>query len=164
MEHNPYQAPAATVADVGVERELAGRGERLVAAIVDTIILLLILLPIMFATGYWQAAMSGEQPGFTTQLLYGLLGFALFVAVQGVPLARTGQTWGKRLMKIRIADLQDAKPSLGTLLGKRYLPVQVIGAIPIAGPLLMIVNVLLIFRGDRRCGHDLIAGTKVVKA
>jgi uncharacterized RDD family membrane protein YckC len=32
------------------------------------------------------------------------------------------------------------------------------------GPVLALVDVLLIFRNDRRCGHDLIAGTRVVHA
>ena len=45
----------------------------------------------------------------------------------------------------------------------RYFPVQLVGNIPFIGPLLGIVNVLLIFRADRRCGHDLIAGTRVVR-
>jgi uncharacterized RDD family membrane protein YckC len=49
------------------------------------------------------------------------------------------------------------------LLGLRYLPVQLITNVPLAGPVLNLVNVLMIFRGDRRCGHDLIAGTRVVK-
>jgi uncharacterized RDD family membrane protein YckC len=40
---------------------------------------------------------------------------------------------------------------------------QGVGVLPFVGPLLSIVNVLLIFRDDRRCGHDLIAGTRVVK-
>lgn len=31
-------------------------------------------------------------------------------------------------------------------------------------PFYVLVDVLLIFREDKRCGHDLIAGTKVVKA
>ena len=163
MEHNPYQAPAAAVADVADE-QLAGRGERFGAAFIDGLIMIAIVFPIMFATGYWQAAMSGQRPGLGTQLLYALMGFVIFIIVQAHPLRQSAQTWGKRVMKIRIVDLQGQQPSLATLVGKRYLPMQAVSSVPLVGNLLALVNILLIFRADRRCGHDLVAGTRVVKA
>jgi hypothetical protein len=49
------------------------------------------------------------------------------------------------------------------LLLKRYLPVQVVGSIPVLGMFASLVDVLFIFRDDRRCVHDLIAGTQVTK-
>ena len=163
MESNPYQAPAAAVADIA-DDQLASRGTRLGAALIDGLIMMAIIFPIMFATGYWQAAMSGQRPGMGTQLLYALMGFVIFVLVQAYPLKQAGQTWGKRVLKIRIVDLQGQQPSLATLIGKRYLPMQAVSAVPLLGNVLAIVNVLLIFRADRRCGHDLVAGTQVVKA
>ncbi|GAB2507055.1 hypothetical protein GCM10027084_22220 [Pseudoxanthomonas sangjuensis] len=164
MEQNPYQAPETAVVDPARDDQLAGRGERLAAALLDTVIMLVLVCPVMFTTGYWQAASSGQAPGFGMQLLYGLMGFVIFVLVQGYPLSASGQTWGKRLMKIRIVDLQGEKPSFATLIAKRYLPVQVAGLVPFLGNLAALVDVLMIFRADCRCGHDLIAGTRVVKA
>lgn len=166
QDDNPYRAPDAVVADVAVAGELplASLGERFLGALVDTVLLLALVLPIMFMGGYFQAAMTGQAPGIGTQLFYTLLAFGLFCVVQGYPLAQTGQTWGKKVMKTRIVDLDGAKPSLATLLGKRYLPVQLVGAVPFIGNLLVLVDVLLIFRSDRRCGHDLVAGTRVVKS
>ena len=162
-EHNPYGSPEAVVADLS-DIHLAGRGERLGAAIIDTIILLVILAPLMFVGGYWQAAMSGDgEIPFGTALLWAAVGFAVFVVVQWVPLNANGQTWGKRLLGIRIVDMDGAKPPIGRLIGLRYLPVQVATNVPVVGMLLALANVLLIFRGDRRCGHDLVAGTQVVK-
>jgi len=162
---NPYRAPDAVVADISTDGDLAGRGERLGAAIIDTILLLAVLFPLMFAGGYWQAAMASDgQVSFGTTLLWAIIGFAVFAVVQGFPLNATGQTWGKKLLGIRIVDLAGDKPPIGKLLGLRYLPVHAVGQVPLAGPLFGLVNVLLIFRGDRRCGHDLIAGTRVVKA
>ncbi|MGY1521775.1 RDD family protein [Luteimonas sp. A482] len=162
-EQNPYGSPEAVVADLG-DTNLAGRGERLGAAIIDTLILLVILVPLMFVGGYWQVAMSGggEIP-FGTALLWAAVGFAVFVAVQWVPLNANGQTWGKRMLGIRIVDMDGDKPPIGRLIGLRYLPVQLVTNVPVVGMVLALVNVLLIFRGDRRCGHDLIAGTQVVK-
>lgn len=164
MEQNPYQAPETTIVDPAQDGQLAGRGERLAAALLDTVIMLVLVCPVMFTTGYWQAAMSGQPPGFGTQLLYGLMGFVIFVLVQGYPLSTSGQTWGKRLMKIRIVDLQGEKPAFSTLIVKRYLPVQAVSLVPFLGNLAALVDVLMIFRADCRCGHDLIAGTRVVKA
>ena len=167
-EQNPYGTPQAKVEDVPLEGELADRGTRLGAAIIDTLILLVILLPVMFLGGYFStvaaAAAQGQRVGLGVTLLWGLVGFVVFVLVQFVPLNATGQTWGKKILGIRIVDLAGAKPPIGRLLGLRYLPVQAAGAVPLVGPLIGLVNVLLIFREDRRCGHDLVAGTRVVRA
>ena len=53
--------------------------------------------------------------------------------------------------------------TLSTVLLKRYLPMSAVSLIPILGGLLAIIDVLFIFRKDKRCVHDLIAGSKVVK-
>ncbi|MDH7452488.1 RDD family protein [Luteimonas composti] len=162
-QHNPYGSPEAAVADLA-HGNLAGRGERLGAAIIDTIILLVVMVPLMLVGGYWQMAMAagGEVP-FGAALLWAAIGFAVFAAVQWYPLDAGGQTWGKRLLGIRIVDMTGAKPPVGRLLLVRYLPVHAVGNVPVVGMVLGLVNVLLIFRGDRRCGHDLVAGTQVVR-
>jgi uncharacterized RDD family membrane protein YckC len=162
MELNPYQAPEAAVADVAQTDDLAERGTRFGAAFIDGLILLVLWAPVMFLTGYFQKAVAGSL-GFGTILGYTIGGFFAFVLVQSYPLAKRGQTWGKRMLSIRIATLDGAQPTLGALLLRRYLPVQLVNVIPGVGGLLGIVNVLFIFRADRRCVHDLIAGTKVVK-
>jgi uncharacterized RDD family membrane protein YckC len=166
QDNNPYSAPSAHVADVAPAgaQELAGRGMRLAAAIVDALILIAIMLPLMYMGGYFSGMMSGEQPGFGTQIMWAVLGFVVFVVVQGMPLNASGQTWGKKLLKMKIVDLEGRQPSFATLIGKRYLPVQAVTAIPFVGGLLGLVNVLFIFGEERRCLHDLIAGTRVVVA
>ncbi|MCF7223199.1 RDD family protein [Marilutibacter chinensis] len=165
---NPYQSPQAVVEDVAIGDDLAGRGERLGAAIIDTLILLAVLMPLMYAGGYFSQAMEaaarGQQVSIVSQLMWIVIGFAVFVAIQFVPLNASAQTWGKRLVGVRIANLDGSQPGIGQLLGKRYLPVQLVTAIPLIGNVLAVINVLFIFRSDRRCVHDLIAGTRVVKA
>lgn len=167
-EQNPYRSPDSVVAEVSTGEELAGRWIRLGAAIIDGVIMLVILMPLMYIGGYWTAAttaaQAGQQVGLGTTLMWAAIGFGLFALVQAFPLNATGQTWGKRFTNIKIVDLTGAKPTLGRLLGMRYLPVQLVSNIPMIGPFIGLANVLLIFRGDRRCGHDLIAGTKVVRA
>jgi uncharacterized RDD family membrane protein YckC len=170
MDQNPYQPPGARIEEprpASPDADLADRGQRLAAAILDTVLLLLILVPLMIFGGYIEAVMeasrAGQDPPIGLVLAWTAVGFAMFVAVQGYPLMKSGQTWGKKIMGIRIVDLAGGQPSLTHLLTRRYLPVQAVSVIPVVGGLLGLVNVLLIFRGDRRCGHDLIAGTRVVK-
>ena len=167
-EQNPYRGPDAAVAEISSSDELAGRGARLGAAIIDGIIMLVIVLPVMYMGGYMQMAMaaaqSGQKVGFGVTLMWAVIGFVIFAVVQGFPLNATGQTWGKKVIKIKIVDLDGNKPPLGRLLGLRYLPIQIVSNVPFIGPVLALVDVLLIFRNDRRCGHDLIAGTRVVHA
>lgn len=168
QQNNPYRAPAAAIVDNALDGEIAGRGERLAAAIVDVLILLAILLPVMFFGGYFRQVMdtatSGRPMSLATELAWGLVSLVVFFAIQGYPLYATAQTWGKRVLKVRIVGLDGQRLPFGRLIALRYLPMQGVGLVPWMGPLLSIVNVLLIFRADHRCGHDLVAGTKVVKA
>lgn len=163
MDQNPYGAPQSQLHetnDGGLR--LADRGMRLAAAIIDTVIAVVILLPMMFVGGYFSGIMTGVQPSYGQQAMWGLIGFIVFLAVQGYPLNASGQTWGKKMLKMKIVDLDGNKPPFSKLIALRYLPTQAIGFVPIVGTIYGLVNVLFIFRDDRRCVHDLIAGTRVV--
>jgi len=167
-EHNPYADPTTRIGDAvdGPPDALASRWVRLGAAILDTLLLLAILLPLQWVGGFLPAAINASRSGYSlptgTLILWGALGLIVFIVVQGWPLHQSGQTWGKRVMDIRIVDLDGNKPPFWRLIALRYLPLQAVGQIPFLGPLVGLVNVLLIFRADRRCLHDHIAGTKVI--
>lgn len=166
-EQNPYRSPEAQVMALpGDDDAMAGRGVRLGASLIDGVIVMIVFMPLMYVGGYFDVLMDAlrqkQQVGFGFTMLWVLIGFAMVAAIQGYPLHATGQTWGKRVLKIKIVDLAGNKPPLLTLLSRRILPTHVAGAIPFIGGLLTLVDVLLIFRNDRRCAHDLIAGTKVV--
>ena len=164
-QHNPYAAPQARVEDAPLPAgELASRWLRLGGAIIDTIFLVIVIVPLMFLFGLG-AAFTGQAPaggGFGTQLLGVLIGFGAFVAIQGYFLYSSGQTIAKKLLKMRIVDENGAKPEFGRMLGLRYAVFQFAQLIPLVGFLVGLVNVLFIFRDDRRCLHDLLAGTRVV--
>jgi len=164
---NPYQPPKSEVADVGPtdESELASRWERLGGAIVDGLLVSAVIFPIMIATGYWKQAMSGIQPSFGVQLEYSLLGLVVFAVLQGYFLQKSGQTIGKKVAGTRIVSVDENRIlPFWRLLAVRQLPVGVVSQIPVIGPILSFVEVLFVFRQDKRCVHDLIAGTKVIKA
>lgn len=169
QDENPYRSPQAALTEPAADGEPADRITRLAAAILDTIFGLAVFMPVAYFGGYFSqimdnAAAGGQVMPMGVILLWSAIGFALFVVLQGYPLHASGQTWGKRLCKIKIVGLDGGKPGLGRLLLRRYLPVSVISAIPFVGMLGGLIDTLMIFRGDRRCGHDLIAGTRVVEA
>ncbi|MBB3343533.1 RDD family protein [Luteimonas sp. RC10] len=163
---NPYQAPAAELQGE-TDEVLAERGTRLGAAVIDGLIGLAIMTPVMWLGGYWSAAMAaaqrGEQVGFGLQLLWMGIGLLMFAAIHAWPLHVGGQTWGKRWLGIRIVTLDGRPVTLARALFARYFPLQVVGGIPCLGALAVLVSVCMIFRKDRRCGHDFVAGTRVVK-
>ena len=160
---NPYAPPDSEVA-VEDPIDLASRGARLGGALIDGLLAMAVIFPLMFASGYWQRAMAGEQSVAET-IGMGALGFVVFLIMHGYLLAKHGQTIGKRLVKTRIVsiDNQDILP-FWKVVSLRYLPVSVISQIPLVGPILTFIDVLFIFRSDKRCVHDLIAGTKVITA
>ncbi len=163
QESNPYRPPEADLAvEQKIDSELASLGKRLGGAIIDAMLSLLIFFPIIFATGYWEDAMSGEVNIIST-IMFGMLGFLVFVILHGYLLHTSGQTIGKRLVGTRIVSVADNKIlPLGRLLALRVLPVWVASQIPLVGGLLGIIDALFIFGKDRRCVHDKIAGTKVI--
>ena len=88
----------------------------------------------------------------------------LVAGLQIFLLARDGQTVGKRLMGIRIASYaSDQNPGFLRIVGLRMFLPAVIISIPCVGFLFSLLNILFIFGSEKRCLHDLIAGTKVIR-
>lgn len=131
---------------------------------VDAFIQLAIGGPALLLSGYWQRALAGEV-SFGETLLLAVGGIAIFLLLHGYLLATAGQTIGKRIVGTRIVNVSDERiPKFLTLVGARYGSTWLLGSIPGVGNLYALVDVLLVFRDDRRCVHDLIAGTKVINA
>ncbi len=163
-EQNPYEAPNAELDQTSRDGTvLASRGIRLGAAVIDGVISLLVTVPLMMVTGYWERAMSGTQ-GLGETIILSLLGFGIFLLIHGYFLATSGQTVGKKMLGTQIVSVEDGSLlPLPRLIGLRYLPLAVVANLPFVGGVATIINVLFIFREDRRCVHDLIAGTHVVE-
>ena len=85
-------------------------------------------------------------------------------AYQITLLASTGQTVGKRVMRLRIVALIDASnPGFAkTVLVRCWLPAALY-AIPYLGWVFCVADNLFVFKADHRCLRDLMAGTKVVQ-
>ena len=91
----------------------------------------------------------------------GLLFLLAVIIVQIVLLTRDGQSLGKKALDIRIVVHRTGEN--GGFVPNVLLRVVVNGLLGFI-PFYPFVDILFIFRKDRRCIHDLIAGTVVVNA
>ena len=146
--------------------ELAGRGRRFGAYIIDSLIAGIVLVAVAYSNpgplGVTMLDIVGT--GGREMSVEGSIWFLIiFMAINSYLLLTKGQTLGKWMLGIRIVDAESNGAATAVkLLGLRYVLVMLVGAIPIIGGLLGLIDFLFIFREDRRCVHDLLAGTKVV--
>jgi len=86
------------------------------------------------------------------------------IVYQAVSLSSTGQTVGKRMMQLRVVNFSDASNPgfVKAVLVRWWLP-TLICPIPYLGRVFWLADGLFVFKKDRRCLHDLMAGTKVVQ-
>lgn len=150
---------------------LAPRMTRLVAAFVDGMLIMIVFMPAMFFSGYFQRA-AAQQLGIVEQLVMSMLGMVIFLIFNGYPLMTRGQTLGKMITRIQVVDYETTMLlPLHRVWAFRYLWTLPLLVITILIPgniddqlinLVTTVDALMIFGPKRRCLHDLIAGSKVV--
>lgn len=165
---NPFAPPSARVADVAAQGgtlELAGRGARLGAYFIDMIVLMLTAGLAAGVFGFLGAARISlpEQSG-VLMVLWSLLVIFLFLLINGYYLVRRGQSLGKMAIGIRIVRSDGSPVDAKRVLGLRYALNWLLVSVPFIGGIYSLVDTLCIFRESRRCLHDDIADTIVVKA
>lgn len=141
---------------------LAGRWARLGAALIDTALALGILWAASSVLP-WNPFDPTAQQDLPRQWLNLAAGFALFLLMHGYLLLRHGQTIGKRLLGLRIVQRNGQPATALRLVGIRYGSGFVATAIPMVGVVYALIDSLFIFNAQRRCLHDLLAGTIVVR-
>ena len=164
-EDNRFAPPLAHVEDV-VESgtgALAGRGVRLVAALLDALFAGIAFWILSFVTPLNWTPPAGANI-VRALIINAVVGFMIFLVLHGYLLATRGQTIAKALLKVRIVRSDGSPASFARIVGLRYLPTTVMTFVPIVGAFYALVDCLLIFRESRRCLHDNIADTIVVKA
>jgi uncharacterized RDD family membrane protein YckC len=156
-----------------VQPALAGRGKRLIATSLDHLVLILGIAP--FLVKFMSAIFALQQPGTkpdpevmravaTESIAFFVIPLFILALVQLVLLCTRGQTIGKIICKIRIVRVTGEPAGFVHAFLLRSVVMSLCTSIPIVGPIAMLVDPLLIFRDDRRCIHDLLAGTIVVDA
>ncbi|WP_377154633.1 RDD family protein [Roseateles sp. UC29_93] len=164
-----FAPPQAVVADVAAQESgevLAGRGTRLIAALIDAGILWAVLMLAAFLVPAVKDVLDtrGRNFSLTALNLSSLfLGLAAFLLVQAWPLLKRGQTIGKMLFKMRIVRSDGSRPDAWRLLGLRYGIGFVLNANGVTSMIYALLDCVLIFRESRKCLHDTIADTKVIK-
>jgi uncharacterized RDD family membrane protein YckC len=169
--YNPYAAPKANVLPAAAANvQLASLGKRLGAFLLDALVGM-----IVFGVPYVVLMMelsagdkSGQPPDFTPTaigaLVFLVLGGLGLLIINLVLLTTRGQSLGKMWLGIRIVGHPDAElPGFVKAVLLRAFVNGLIGAVPCLGPLYSIVDGCFVFRDDRRCIHDLIAGTQVIE-
>jgi uncharacterized RDD family membrane protein YckC len=166
---NPYAPPAAIVADVvpvAEEIMLAGRGVRLGAALLDSLIGgACLYLP--FLAGLLPFSAAGQRyagPGVVVGALLALVAISIWAFFTIKYVAANGQTIAKRLLGIKVVRTDGSRATISRLFWLRNMVATIPSAVPILGTVYAIVDALFIFRENRKCLHDYIADTVVIVA
>jgi uncharacterized RDD family membrane protein YckC len=166
---NPYAPPQAAVLDIvdpaaGVV--LADRGTRLGASILDGLIVgVMVYLPIIVAAVVSGAAQAGSNDppdlsGLGIGMMLAVAGFVVWLAITIKFLMANGQSIGKKACGIKVVRRDGSRASVSRLIWLRNVVNGVLGLIPLYG----LIDALFIFGEARRCLHDHIADTIVIKA
>jgi uncharacterized RDD family membrane protein YckC len=162
---NPYAAPQSALREEpSGPIELASRWQRFFAAIVDGICLAGIgILGAILIPALQKSSLGTNRTAVSIVAVVMIVGFLAVIVVNIWLLYTRAATIGKLALGIRIARTDGTQPSVGRLLFLRGLPQWLVSLIPYAGSLLQLIDILFIFGEERRCVHDHIADTIVIK-
>jgi uncharacterized RDD family membrane protein YckC len=169
-----FAAPVEPPPIIGTALEdltLASRWRRLVGAIADGGLEALCWIPTSTAMGQTMTEMIEDgafdpdqfMTAFRESIHLSLPYLGALLVLQVVLLSLRGQSVGNMLVGTRIVRAPDGERAgfLRAFLLRGCLA-RVIRQLPLIGGIFWIVDSCFIFRDDRRCLHDLIAGTKVI--
>lgn len=171
---NPYAAPTDTATPLGQNDqggELATPGSRLGAQIIDSLLFAAAAIP-----GAIVGALVGSSYHYTSETGDAKDGIGMFAVILGMGtgmifyfyqcylIANSGQTLGKRWSDVRIVLENGDPPGFMRGVVLRSWLLLLLRVIPGLGYIVGLVDTLMIFGATRRCLHDRIAGTRVLKA
>lgn len=148
-----------TQSEVYSNTVLASREIRLLAAIIDGALGSIVAAP-LFAALVIADTMNEDFLALGGMALAFFLGLILLIINVNL-LIKNGQTIGKKATKIRVVELgTDRNPGfLHTGVIRIFVPSLINQFIGIFS----LIDVLFIFREDRRCIHDMMANTEVIE-
>lgn len=141
---------------------LAGRGRRLVATLIDAVLVPSVTLFLVMITEV--AEQADDYQDMTWVLHIFLLAVVSYLILNGYLLLKRGQTIGKWLLKVAIVSQGTGERApFWKLIGIRalFFPLLFLVIPPLV--LLPILDHVFVFMKSRRCVHDYAAGTSVVR-
>ncbi len=142
---------------------LARRGRRLIATLIDALLVPALTLLLVMISGVVEHAENYQNMIWVLYVF--LLAVLSYLILNGYWLLTRGQTVGKRLMKVAIvATSTGERPPFWKLVCIRalFFPLLFVAVVP-ALCWLPLIDQLFVFAKSRRCVHDFAAGTSVVK-
>ena len=184
--NNVYQSTQVDYEPEGAdEMELASPGKRIAAYLINCLIGSVAYIPMIWGavsmSGSYAAAIDPENPvqmepsGFALGMIgLGSVLILAYLIFQAVLMSKTGQSLGKRLMKIKVVNEDGDNPGFaGTVAMREIVPnlvLTVVGMIPFLGIIAQLgfwiacLVMLFLVDRDRRTLQDMIAKTYVVDA
>lgn len=175
---NQYAPPRSSVADITVpdtEFVKAGRGARLGAALIDGLLWGIWFVPVyvqwfLSLVGHRGAAPSAAdflRAAIATGGIWlgvGTLGLIAIAAVNIVLVQRNSQSIAKKWLGIKVVRKDGSRATLGRIFWLRNVVPGLFGLLPYLGRFWGLIDALAIFAEPKRCIHDYIADTIVVRA
>jgi uncharacterized RDD family membrane protein YckC len=141
--------------------ELAGIGSRIVAKILDSIIVGIVNMGINFAImgtlTYSPSTNPNQTAAMSLGLLVNVINFAVNMAYNAGFLHWRGQTLGKMAMNIKVVTPEGAPLSWGKSIGRPLAEI-------LSGCACAIGYIISFWDPEKRTLHDRLAGTRVIKA
>jgi len=145
--NNEYAPPTSNLISKTESPQTAKRSTRLLGSIIDTVLSLLVVLPMLFFLGAFDEEFAGQSSTLTgllvglelVDLLYWIFSLAIHFLFHGYLLATRGQTIGKAALKMRIVSTKTNQIlPFWRLAIYRYGPFFILGLIP----LLALIDIL----------------------
>jgi uncharacterized RDD family membrane protein YckC len=174
--NNKYAPPKSEVADVVLDEDIkASRGSRLGAAIIDSLIIFIPMMPAYVQAMPLMARAGGGIPrsafaywgvvASTGGWFYvGLIWMLIMLIINGILAHRNGQSIAKKLLGIKDVRTDGSRASFARIFWLRNVLNSAFTFIPLIGPLYSLIDILFIFGSPKRCIHDYIADTIVIRA
>ena len=156
-DHSTNESQPTAVEDEG----LAGRGARLAAYLIDWALVGVVAGLIGYYAGLWERLMQQDTEAV---VWLGVIGMVVYAVINGRLLANRGQTVGKMAAAVRIVDARTREiVPFWKSFGLRVVVIQALASVPAVGAVFSLVDILFIFGERRRCLHDHLAGTVVIR-
>jgi uncharacterized RDD family membrane protein YckC len=173
---NNYAPPKSEVADVVTDDDIkASRGSRLGASIIDSLIIFAPMIP-AYAHAIPLIARAGPAAQRSTFAVWGaiastggwfylgLLWAVCILAVNSLLAYRNGQSIAKKWLGIKDVRTDGSRVSFARIFWLRNVLNTCFSFIPLVGGFYGLIDALFIFGSAKRCVHDYIADTIVVRA